>query len=130
VLVTAAPANTANDVAVPNPTGACTDAADATGAPTIPATRPMAVMVPTASTVLTLRRGLCPRATPVTDTTNFPRSTNTPDGRHAREQWDMPASSPGLPGLNERHSVRRCRSRLSRLYATNLGARVLIRVGE
>ena len=76
VLVTVAPASTANEVAVPNPTGACTDAADATGAPTIPATSPMAVMVPTASTALTPRRGLSPRATPVTDVTKFPRSTN------------------------------------------------------
>ena len=40
VLVTVVPANTANEVAVPNPTGACTDAADATGAPAIPATSP------------------------------------------------------------------------------------------
>ena len=72
VLVTAAPANTANDVAVPNPTGACTDAADATGAPTTPAISPMAVTVPTASTVLTARRGLCPRVPPVIDITNSP----------------------------------------------------------
>ena len=76
VLVTVEPASTANGVAVPNPTGACTDAANAAGAPTIPATSPMAVMVPTAITALTPRRGLSPRATPVTDVTNFPDQRN------------------------------------------------------
>ena len=93
VLVTAAPANTANDVAVPNPTGACTDAADATGAAAIPPTRPMAVMAPTASVARTLRRGLSPRVTRVTDITN-PPINEYPNGRHAREQWDMPCAVP------------------------------------
>ena len=42
-----------------------------------------------------------------------PDQRNIPNGRHAREQWDMPRAAPVLPGLNERRSVRRCRSRLS-----------------
>ena len=76
VLVTVVPASTANEVAVPNPTGACTDAAKATGAPTIAAPSPMALMVPTASTALTPRRGPWPRIIRVTDITNSPDRRN------------------------------------------------------
>src|SRR6185312_6200181 len=79
VFVIVVPASTANEVAVPNPTGACTDAAKAAGAPAIPATSPMAVMVPTASTARTPRRGLPPRVTRVTDITKSPDQRNIPE---------------------------------------------------
>ena len=82
VLVTVVPANTAKDVAVPNPTGGWTDAANAAGAPAMSAA---AAIVPTVNTALNLRRRLCPQALSVTDVTNSPRSRNIPDGQHARE---------------------------------------------
>jgi len=49
VLVTVVPANTAKDVAVPNPTGGWTDAANAAGAPAMSAA---AAIVPTVNTAL------------------------------------------------------------------------------
>jgi len=54
VLVTVVPANTAKDVAVPNPTEDW--AAAATGIPAIPLKITMAAMVPTASTAATVVR--------------------------------------------------------------------------
>ena len=55
--MTVVPANTAKDVAVPNPTGGSTDAANAAGAP---ATSAAAAIVPTVNTALNLRRRLWP----------------------------------------------------------------------
>jgi hypothetical protein len=54
VLVTVLPANTAKDVAVPNPT--CDWAADAAGVPTTPTTVTMMAVANPASTALNERR--------------------------------------------------------------------------
>ena len=75
VLVTVVPANTANGVAVPNPTEdwACVDAV------CVPATTPkitMAAVVPTASTPAPQRRVPPARAQLITDVTNCPQSIN------------------------------------------------------
>ncbi|GAA1315791.1 hypothetical protein GCM10009610_38560 [Pseudonocardia xinjiangensis] len=58
VLVTVEPASTAKDVAVPNPTGAWADCADAGDIPATPTMSTMTAAVPTARTAPSEARSL------------------------------------------------------------------------
>ncbi len=84
VLVMVAPARTANDVAVPNPTTGW--AADAAGVPTSPVRNIMTSAVPAASTVASHPRTNPVRGVPITDVPlpTDPRSTGRLSRRTAR----------------------------------------------